>query len=114
MTATVASQTQAASIVNKAVLAITTDGVAAVDNTFGVGFAPRFVQWVDRTNRITLEWYEGMAQNSAIRTVAAGTRTLDVTNGITLGTAALGTLGQITIKATDIPVSSAFSLMAEG
>jgi hypothetical protein len=114
MTATVASNTQAGSIVNFAEQRITTDGVAAVDNTFSLGFAPRYVKWVDLTNRIMLEWFEGMAANSALRTVAAGTRTLDVSSGITLGTAALGTVGQVTIKAADIPISSVFALSAWG
>jgi hypothetical protein len=112
MALTVNLQTNAGGVVNNAVGQVTTDAGGAVDTTFTLGFIPRYVEWVDRTNRITLQWYEGMAQNSAIRTVAAGTRTLDVSNGITLGTAALGTAGQFTVKAADIPVSSAFSYRA--
>jgi hypothetical protein len=108
------SQTQASSVANYAQGRVTTDAGAAVDTTFNPGFIARYIKWVDNTNRITLEWYEGMASNSAIRTVAAGTRTLDVASGITPGTIALGTASSFTIKAADIPVSSAFSWQAFG
>lgn len=46
-----------------------------------VGFQPRKVVWVNLTDRITVEWFEGMAANSCLKTVAAGTRTLEVTGG---------------------------------
>lgn len=108
------SRTQAGGVVNHAVGRVTTDAGAAADTTFNCGFVPRYIEWVDNTNRITLQWYEGMASNSAIRTVAAGTRTLDVASGITPGTTAAGTATSFTIKAADIPVSSAFSWRAYG
>lgn len=108
------TQTNAVSISNMAVGRVTTDAGAAADTVFTCGFAPRYIKFVDNTNRIMLEWFEGMAANTAIRTVAAGTRTLDVSAGITPGTAALGTLGQFTVKAADIPVSAAFSWVAHG
>lgn len=114
MALTTNTQTQAAGVVNMSVGQVVTDGGAAVDTTIPLGFTPRYVQWVDRTNRITLEWYEGMAANSAIRTVAAGTRTLDVSSGITVNspTSAAGT--SFTIKAADIAASSSFSWRAHG
>lgn len=49
-----------------------------------VGYKPRFVQVVNLTDRITFEWYEGMAADSMIQTVAAGTRTLVVSAAITV------------------------------
>ena len=49
------------------------------------GFKPRYVQYVNATDRITVEWYEGMADDTSIKTAAAGTRTLETTNkGITV------------------------------
>lgn len=50
-----------------------------------VGFTPRYVCWDNNTSRIRLEWYEGMAADTCIKTAAAGTRTLETTNkGITI------------------------------
>lgn len=46
-----------------------------------VGFKPKYVKWENVTDRICGEFYEGMAANSCIKTVAAGTRTLEVTGG---------------------------------
>lgn len=113
MALTTNKQTQAGSVVNHAVGQVVTDAGAAADSTFDPGFVPRYIQWVDRTNRITLEWYEGMAANSAIRTVAAGTRTLDVSSGITVLDGSNGSRG-FTIKAADIGASASFSWRAYG
>lgn len=44
------------------------------------GFTPRYVCW-DNNTLIKIEWYEGMAANTCIKTVANGTRTLETTNG---------------------------------
>jgi hypothetical protein len=60
--------------------------------TITCGFIPRKVVWSNDTDRVMLEWREGMAQDSAIKTAAAGTRTLEVTGGnrgIIVGTGAL-------------------------
>jgi hypothetical protein len=46
-----------------------------------LGFTPRYVAWENVTDRIKVEWYEGMAANTCIKTAAAGTRTLETTNG---------------------------------
>ncbi len=46
-----------------------------------VGFKPTYVKWENVTDRICGEFYEGMADNSCIKTAAAGTRTLEVTGG---------------------------------
>lgn len=45
------------------------------------GFKPRYVRWENATDRISIEWFEGMADNTCIKTAAAGTRTLETTNG---------------------------------
>jgi hypothetical protein len=105
MALTTNTQSNAAGIVNRAQGQVVTDAGAAADTTFTCGFIPRYIKFVNATDRIVLEFYEGMAANSALRTVAAGTVTLDVAAGITLGTTALNTAGQFTVKAADIPAS---------
>jgi ABC-type protease/lipase transport system fused ATPase/permease subunit len=52
-----------------------------------VGFQPRKVEWENATDRVNLVHFKGMADESAVKTAAAGTRTLEVTGvnkGITL------------------------------
>ena len=93
---------------------VVTDAGAAADTTFNVGFVPRYIMFLNRTDRIRLEWFEGMAANTAIRTVAAGTVTLDVSSGLTVGTSAAGTANSFTVKAADIPASKSCSFVVQG
>lgn len=59
--------------------------VAADYTVVTVGFTPRYVQWCNNTSRIQIEWFEGMADDTCIKTAAAGTRTIETTNlGITI------------------------------
>ena len=51
--------------------------------TIECGFKPRYVLVCNVTSRDQMEFYEGMADDSGIKTVAAGTRTLDVADAIT-------------------------------
>jgi hypothetical protein len=46
-----------------------------------VGFKPKAVEFVNATDRITGQYYEGMDDNSCIKTAANGVRTLEVTGG---------------------------------
>ncbi len=56
--------------------------ITAADSTrIQTGFKPRYVLWENATDRIRIEWFEGMAANTCIKTAAAGTRTLETTNG---------------------------------
>jgi hypothetical protein len=85
MTAPVLSpntQTNADGICNFACGQVTTDAGTATAQTFTLGFVPRYVRWQNATDRICDEWMEGMASASSIHTVAAGTVTLELTNGI--------------------------------
>ena len=43
------------------------------------GFQPRFVEWDNVTALIRIEWQEGFGANECLKTVSAGTRTLDST-----------------------------------
>lgn len=60
------------------------DGTAIVAADYveiDVGFQPRYVRWTNITDRIQGEFFVGMAADSALKTAAAGTRTLEVTGG---------------------------------
>lgn len=46
-----------------------------------VGFKPRFVEFWNATDRIVGRHFLGMADNSALKTAANGTQTLEVTGG---------------------------------
>jgi|ERR1043165_1051269 hypothetical protein len=46
-----------------------------------VGFVPKYFMFSNDTDRVMVEWRDGMAQDSCIKTAAAGTRTLEVTGG---------------------------------
>lgn len=46
-----------------------------------LGFTPRYIRVENVTDRISLEWFDGMADDSCIKTAAAGTRTLEVVGG---------------------------------
>ena len=48
------------------------------------GFKPRYVRVVNLTDKIEGEWFEGMTADYMLRTVAAGTRTHQTSNGITI------------------------------
>lgn len=85
MTAPVLSpntQSNSFGIVNHANGFVTTDAGTATAQTFTLGFTPRIVRFRNITDRISDEWYEGMDSASSIHTVAAGTVTLETTNGI--------------------------------
>ena len=60
---------------------IDTGTVAA--RAFTVGFKPRYVRVYNETDRISEEWFEGMADAEGILRIADGTATLITTNGIT-------------------------------
>lgn len=55
--------------------------VAADYVEIDVGFKPKHVKWVNLTDRVTVEFYEGMTANNCLKTAAAGTQTLETTNG---------------------------------
>lgn len=48
------------------------------------GFVPRYVKMVNVTDRIEGEWFEGMTADYMIKTIANGTRSHEISNGITL------------------------------
>jgi len=58
------------------------DTAAAI--TITCGFKPRYVKVLNETSRDWEEWFEGMTDAYAHKTVAAGTGTLASSNGITV------------------------------
>lgn len=52
----------------------TVGGTAVLIN---VGFVPRYFRWTDLTSLTQWEWFEGMANGTTLKTVIAGTRTLN-------------------------------------
>ena len=63
-------------------------GTTAFSNT--LGFTPRYVLCHNETDRISFEWYEGQASGYSTKTVAAGTRTLETSGGITVSGDTIG------------------------
>lgn len=59
--------------------------------TVSPGFRPRYFRLENATDRIAFEWMEGMAATNSIKTVAAGTRTLDTTSAIVPDAGVAGT-----------------------
>lgn len=61
---------------------ITYDATAIVATDYtrvACGFKPRYIKWVNLTDRTTIEWQEGFGSAECLKTIAAGTRTLDTT-----------------------------------
>lgn len=49
-----------------------------------LGFKPRVVRVYNLTDSTMIEWFEGMADASAVKTLLNGTRALITSNGITM------------------------------
>lgn len=62
------------------------DSITATDYVVQtVGFTPRYIRVENVTDRIAVEWFEGMAADTCVKTAAAGTKTLETTNkGLTV------------------------------
>jgi hypothetical protein len=59
-----------------------------------LGFVPRYVRLENVTDRDGWEWFEGAANGTTLKTVAAGTRTLDTADvAISVGTLTTTTAG---------------------
>jgi len=108
MALTTNTQSQSGGVVNVAQGLLVNDAGGAVVATLTLGFDPRFFEIENVTDRISYRWYVGMTNPGALKTIAAGTRTLETTEGPTMGTAALGTLGVVSVPATIILASKTF------
>jgi hypothetical protein len=52
--------------------------------SYDLGYVPRYVRVENATDRIANEWFTGMTSTHAVKTVAAGTRTLETSAGVTV------------------------------
>lgn len=57
---------------------------AGSTDTVMLGFTPRLIIVDNETDRIELKWRTGMTSTYAVKTAAAGTRTLETSGGITI------------------------------
>lgn len=56
--------------------------IVATDYTeIDVGYRPKYVRWTNLTDRVTIEFFEGMTQGTCLKTAASGTQTLESANG---------------------------------
>lgn len=104
------SQTNSNGVTNRACGQITTTSASAAALAIQLGFVPRVFMFINATDRIQDNWYEGMASASSIHTVANGTVTLELTNGIAVDS----TLKTVTLTATTMVASKVFYWVAEG
>ena len=58
------------------------DAAAPAPASYPVGYNARYVKVDNVTDRIVLEWYQGMPSGSAIQTAATGARTLIASGGV--------------------------------
>jgi hypothetical protein len=108
MALTTNTQTNAGGVSNRAIGKIVSDGGAAAAVTLTLGFAPRKFVIHNLTDRISDEWFEGMASASSLHSVAAGTRTLETTNGIAVDGL------NVTLTAVTMVASKSFAWEAIG
>ena len=101
------TQTNGNGVSNRAIGKLVTDASAAAAATLTLGFTPRYFKLVNLTDRISDEWFEGMASASSLHTVAVGTQTLETTNGIAVSGVS------VTLTATTLVASKTFYWIAE-
>jgi hypothetical protein len=77
------TSTQTQSAVRNHVIGRYLDTGTVAAFTITLGFKPRHIKVANVTSGDMVEWFEGMADASGIKSVAAGTRSLITSNGIT-------------------------------
>ena len=76
-----------------------------------VGFSPKKVRWVNLTDRIEWEWQVGVANGTSLKTVAAGTRTLDTADvAISVMDASTGSAPTVVKGANVVTIAAAVIL----
>ncbi len=105
-----------ASVVNMAVGHITTDAAGAVAQTIQLGFAPRYIRFINLTDRIEDEWYEDMALDNLQSVLRAICVLLDADTGVadTNYTALYGTPFPVASNANNPPVAANVSASLPG
>lgn len=108
MALTTNTQGVSSGVVNHSTGHLVNDAGGAVVATLSLGFVPRVFRIHNVTDRISYEWYNGMTNPGAVKTVAAGTRTLETTEGPTIGTVTAGTDTTVSVPASIILASKTF------
>jgi hypothetical protein len=75
-----------------------------------LGFVPKYIRFTNVTDRIQWEWFDGSASGTTLKTVAAGTRTLD-TADVAIVTS---TAGRFTVPAALILQNKQYRWEARG
>lgn len=104
--ATVTATSQNSGIANFASGAFTSDNSIT---TVTLGFVPRWVKVVNTTDVIVWEKIEGMPAVNSIKTVTAGTTTMDAGSAILINTD-----GTLTLSAAAVGNAKAISWVAQG
>lgn len=104
--ATVTAASNSAGIVNFASGSFTSDNSITVVN---LGFTPRWIKVVNTTDVIVWEKIEGMPAANSVKTVTAGTTTMDAGGAITINTD-----GTISLSAAAVGNAKAISWVAQG
>lgn len=102
------TQTNSNGVMNRAVGKIVTDAAAAAIVTIPLGFEPRYFKLINLTDRISDEWFEGMASASSVHTIAVGTVTLELVNGVAVSGK------NVTLTAATMLASKTYAWVAEG
>lgn len=106
---TLAGNTSAADAPMSAYGKITLDGTSITATSYlaiDVGFTPKYFRLENATDSISVEWFEGMAEDTCIKTAAAGTRTLETTNkGVSLASKSSTTAASTDAAARTVLVS---------
>ena len=103
------------SVVRSAVINFSTDAVAAAATAFTFGFVPDHIRFINLTDRTQYEWFRGMASGTTLKTVAAGTVTLDTGDtAIQLSLTDPGSGCVVTFSAAALVASKVFVVHAEG
>lgn len=104
--ATVTATSISAGIVNFASGSFTSDNSITVVT---LGFTPRWIKVVNTTDVIVWEKIEGMPAANSIKTVTAGTTTMDAGGAITINAN-----GTISLSAAAVGSAKAISWVAQG
>jgi len=84
------SVTDAMEITRMATGSFLDDAASPSAASITLGFDPRYVRVENETDRILFEWYEGNDSAKGVKTVAAGTRTLETSGLITVSNDVIG------------------------
>lgn len=114
MALTTNTQQQAAGVINHSTGVLVNDAGGAVIATLVLGFVPRMLRLMNVTDSISYEWFTGMTNPGSTKQILAGTRSLQTTEGFTVGSVAAGTDGTVSIPATIILASKTFVWEALG